>query len=432
MKLSKLKSNGAIPLSKVAPYDFEDGDTNNFKDMKAFPKKPYTLEQVQKAMFALHKMIERQAENYGKGKLFKAGVVKEADEPDHEPDHEKSELVQQCYDLLKHLQETDDKDGLQMFMGIVSGIIEIPHEVNEAEEDPQNKPVAKTIPKAKAYGGILMHGSYILLREVANHFDGYGWTYAKGKVDAGETPDETALREVREETGYDAEITHFIPKVFISYEGSTTAFYIMKPLSKIEDFHLETHHANKHKQFHWETTQVKWVTRSEAEELIKTHTKNRQGLRRDLEILEAAFSGEHVPVAKDVQESLQEGLNDDQKAKYARWKKLINMSPSELTNFKSKQMGKGSKSASKYPGLKPKAARQQGISSGVQSANWIIKMKKTPVQQWTPEMWRWCGKQISFVSRMSGSAGALYDENGEPTRKLLSLKIWGHNPSKKS
>jgi len=205
----------------------------------------------------------------------------------------------------------------------------------------------------------------------------------------------------------------------------------MKPINKIHDFHDETRQANKNRHFHWETEQVKWATRSEAEELIKQHTTNHQGLRRDLEILEAAFSGEHVPVAKQVEESLQEALNDDQRAKYTRWKKLINMSPSELMNFKTAQTKKGSKTASKYPGLKPKEARQQGISSGVQSANWIIKMKKTPVQQWTPEMWRWCGKQISFVSRMSGSAGPLHDENGEPTRKLLSLKIWGHNPSKK-
>jgi hypothetical protein len=64
----------------------------------------------------------------------------------------------------------------------------------------------------------------------------------------------------------------------------------------------------------------------------------------------------------------------------------------------------------------------------VQSAEWIAKMKKTPVKQWTPEMWTWAGKQVSFVSRMLGNAGPLRDEHGEPTRKLLSLKIWGHNP----
>lgn len=409
MKLSKLRKDGSIPLSKIAPYDFEDGDTNNFKDMKAFPKKPYTLEQVQKAMFALHKMIERQAENYGKGKLFKAGVVKESDEP--EP--EKSELVQQCYELLKHLQETDDEDGLQMFMTIVSGIIDLSDKVNESDDD---ETTPETIPVAQAYGGILLDGNKILLREVTNHFDGYVWTYAKGRIESGETPEEVALREVLEETGYNAEITHFLPKTFSS-SYSKTAFFIMKPLGAPG-------------KFDWETSAIKWVTYEEAKKLIAMST-NRAGQRRDLEILEAAFSGEHVPVPKKVEESLQEALNDAQRAKYTKWKQLINMSPSELTNFKTTQTKKGSKTASKYPGLKPKEARQQGISSGVQSANWIIKMKKTPVHQWTPEMWKWCGKQISFVSRMSGSAGPLHDENGEPTRKLLSLKIWGHNPSKK-
>jgi hypothetical protein len=31
---------------------------------------------------------------------------------------------------------------------------------------------------------------------------------------------------------------------------------------------------------------------------------------------------------------------------------------------------------------------------------------------------------------MKGNDGPLYDAKGNPTRKLLSLKIWGHNPSK--
>ncbi len=78
--------------------------------------------------------------------------------------------------------------------------------------------------------------------------------------------------------------------------------------------------------------------------------------------------------------------------------------------------------------MKQSVASKMGISTGRQSAKWIMKMKKTPVKDWTPEMWRWAGKQVSFISRMSGAAGPLYDEKGEPTRKLLSLKVWGHNP----
>ena len=113
---------------------------------------------------------------------------------------------------------------------------------------------------------------------------------------------------------------------------------------------------------------------------------------------------------------------------YQKWKKLINMSASSIENFKKQQTEMGLKDSKKYPGLKRNEASKLGISSGVQSANWIIKMKNTPVKEWTPEMWKWAGKQVSFVSRMSGMQGPLYDENGEPTRKLLSLKIWGHNP----
>jgi 8-oxo-dGTP pyrophosphatase MutT (NUDIX family) len=41
----------------------------------------------------------------------------------------------------------------------------------------------------------------IVLREVANFFDGYHWSIAKGRLDPGESPLETAVRELREETG---------------------------------------------------------------------------------------------------------------------------------------------------------------------------------------------------------------------------------------
>ena len=134
---------------------------------------------------------------------------------------------------------------------------------------------------------------------------------------------------------------------------------------------------------------------------------------------------------ENLTESINESTDIDRKKEiYARWRKLINMSATEVENFKSRQLELAKKSDKLYPGLKPKDARKIGISSGVQSAEWIIKMKNTKVADWTPEMWKWAGKQISFVSRMSGNKGPLYDDKGNPTRKLLSLKIWGHNPEK--
>lgn len=412
----QLKKDGSIPLSNDAPYDFEDGDTNRFKELKAFPKVPYTYEQILRAMKSLHKMIEKQAENYGKGKLYKAGIVEAVD--GNEAD---AELIQQCYDLLKHLNDNKDGAGMQLFMSIVSDIIDF------SDEDPTDDPAEETtdvkkiteseqIPEADAYGGVLIHDGKVLLREPTNHFGGYVWTFAKGRVDEGEDPETVALREVYEETGYHAKITHLIPE---TYGGSTssTVFFIMQPVGSPD-------------QFGWETQSIKWATYDEAVELIK-QTTIASGRARDLKVLHDAFHGQHVSMSKLNEEFLSEGgLSDQQREKYNKWRSLVNMTPSELSSFKDSQMSAGRKTASKYPGLKPNEARKQGISSGVQSANWIIKMKQTPVSQWTPEMWRWCGKQISFISRMKGNDGPLYDAKGNPTRKLLSLKIWGHNPSK--
>ena len=54
----------------------------------------------------------------------------------------------------------------------------------------------------KAYGGVLINDAgHVLLREPANHYGGYVWTFAKGNPDPGESAEEAALREVLEETG---------------------------------------------------------------------------------------------------------------------------------------------------------------------------------------------------------------------------------------
>jgi hypothetical protein len=113
---------------------------------------------------------------------------------------------------------------------------------------------------------------------------------------------------------------------------------------------------------------------------------------------------------------------------YTRWKELVNMSADSLQNWLDRQLELAEKDPKQFPGLKQTVASKMGISTGRQSAKWIVKMKNTPVKEWTPEMWKWAGKQVSFISRMSGMQGALKDKDGNPTRKLLALKVWGHNP----
>jgi hypothetical protein len=108
---------------------------------------------------------------------------------------------------------------------------------------------------------------------------------------------------------------------------------------------------------------------------------------------------------------------------YQKWKSLVNMSKSELKRFYDSDEGKEA-------GLSSGEAKSLGIDSGRESARWIMKMKDTPVSEWSPTMWKWAKKQISFISRMRGNKGKLYDENGKKTRKHTSLLIWGHNPEK--
>ena len=113
----------------------------------------------------------------------------------------------------------------------------------------------------------------------------------------------------------------------------------------------------------------------------------------------------------------------DKKETYKKWKDLVNMSASELKNFMDSDEGREA-------GLSKQEADKLGIHYGRESAKWILKMKDTPVSEWTPDMWSWAKRQISFNSRMRGNKGKLYDDKGRKTRKHLSLLIWGHNPEK--
>jgi hypothetical protein len=108
---------------------------------------------------------------------------------------------------------------------------------------------------------------------------------------------------------------------------------------------------------------------------------------------------------------------------FKEWDTLVNMSKSEIEKFYNSEEGKEA-------GLSQEKANELGIDNGRTSARWIMKMKDIDYRNWTSEMWIWAKKQISFIKRMSGNKGSLYDENGNKTRKHTSLLIWGHNPDK--
>src|ERR1700746_2049148 len=92
----------------------------------------------------------------------------------------------------------------------------------------------------KAYGGVVVNPSgQVLLREPAGHYKGDIWTFPKGKPEAGESPDQTAVREVLEEPGFQAEIIAKIPGTF---DGSRTSneYFLMLPIEDTKRFDAET------------------------------------------------------------------------------------------------------------------------------------------------------------------------------------------------
>jgi 8-oxo-dGTP diphosphatase len=128
----------------------------------------------------------------------------------------------------------------------------------------------------KAYGGVVINPSgQVLLREPTGHYKGDVWTFAKGKPESGESPEQTAMREVLEETGYRAEIVAKIPG---SFDGSHTSneYFLMVPVEDTKHFDVETQ-------------AVRWATGEEARQLIQFNQKPKRR-RRDLRVLKLALA----------------------------------------------------------------------------------------------------------------------------------------------
>lgn len=113
---------------------------------------------------------------------------------------------------------------------------------------------------------------------------------------------------------------------------------------------------------------------------------------------------------------------------WAEWRKLVNMTERQLQAFL-KEYGD-------VAGLSRGEAKTEGVRSGRDSARALLRMipKGTSYAQaeanWTATDWKWARRQVGFIKRMRGVSGSLHDADGEPTRKLLALKLWGHDPEK--
>jgi 8-oxo-dGTP diphosphatase len=135
--------------------------------------------------------------------------------------------------------------------------------------------VGYDLPAARSYGGVLLSAcGRFLLRKPDDTAQGYAWTWPKGRPEAGETPAQTALREVHEETGYRAAIIAALPGVYTG-TMSSSAFFLMRPLGE-PDAPLN------------ETAATIWASYRKARRLVMLN-EHPTGRERDCAILEDAM-----------------------------------------------------------------------------------------------------------------------------------------------
>lgn len=86
----------------------------------------------------------------------------------------------------------------------------------------------------KQAGGVVLMGHQVVLRRTARG----EYLFPKGHIDPGETEEETARREVAEETGVEAEIVVPLGEIGFSYQGDDyrVAMFLMRVTRWLPDW----------------------------------------------------------------------------------------------------------------------------------------------------------------------------------------------------
>ena len=144
--------------------------------------------------------------------------------------------------------------------------------MSDTRFDPRQPPPGRQV----SYGIVLVDAAreQVFLRKPSGGFQGYVWTFAKGQPDAGESPEDTAVREAREEYGRLVRVIAPIPEWFGGTQWAN-AFWLAEDAGVYPP------------GFDWETEATQWFT-WEAAVAALSATRVAYRRDRDVQILAAA------------------------------------------------------------------------------------------------------------------------------------------------
>lgn len=141
---------------------------------------------------------------------------------------------------------------------------------------PAKRPRSRRLPvrDAVAAGGVVLRERDGRLEVVVAGRSADGtWVFPKGQPDGTESPEETALREVAEETGLEVRIVEPLGGIDYWFASSGVRFH------KIVHFYLMEATGGDVARHDWEYDEVRWVPVEEAQHLL-SFENYREMLRR--------------------------------------------------------------------------------------------------------------------------------------------------------
>lgn len=107
------------------------------------------------------------------------------------------------------------------------------------------------------------------------------WTLPKGWIDEGETSEQAAVREVKEEAGVDTQPLRKIDTIKIFFKDEKTSKNVLKMVT----FYLMKYVGGDVRDHHWETEEVVWLEPKEALDKL-TFKSEKQILEKALRLLD--------------------------------------------------------------------------------------------------------------------------------------------------